>query len=269
MSIEIPEKRNVLGVGISVTDYERTVRSIVGAAQAQKPLTVTALAVHGVICGVQDRDHRWRLNRFDIVTPDGQPVRWVLNFLHKAGLKDRVYGPDLTLRICAAAAEKDLPVYFYGSKSDVLEKLVSSLQSRFPKLRIAGSKPSMFRRSTPAEQVAINEEIRQSGARLVFVGLGCPRQEVWAYENSPAIGLPLIAVGAAFDFHAGLLAQAPRALQDKGLEWAFRLFKEPRRLWRRYLLLNPLYVSLFLLQWTGLSSFQDRGREPVQSENYA
>jgi N-acetylglucosaminyldiphosphoundecaprenol N-acetyl-beta-D-mannosaminyltransferase len=103
----------------------------------------------------------------------------------------------------------------------------------------------------------------------VFVGLGCPRQEVWADENAKALGLPVIAVGAAFDFHAGLLAQAPRVLQDKGLEWAFRLVKEPKRLWRRYLLLNPLYVSLFLLQWTGLSRFQDRGQEPNSPENYA
>ncbi len=269
MSVQFPEKRNILGVGVSVTDYSRTVAAIIAAARARTSLSVTALAVHGVITGVQDRDHRWRLNRLDIVTPDGQPVRWALNMLHGAGLKDRVYGPDLTLKICEAAAEAGEPVYFYGSKPEVLKELGSSLLKKFPKLRIAGSRPSLFRRSTADERLAINEEIRESGARIVFVGLGCPRQEVWAYENAKALGLPVIAVGAAFDFHAGLLAQAPRVLQDKGLEWAFRLVKEPKRLWRRYFLLNPLYVSLFLLQWTGLSRFQDRGQEPNSPENYA
>ncbi len=265
----VPEKRNVMGVGVSVTDYARTVAAIIAAAEQKIPLGVTALAVHGVICGVLDRDHRWRLNRLDIVTPDGQPVRWALNLLHKAGLRDRVYGPDLTLKICEAAASAGTPVYFYGSKPEVLKQLGASMLKRFPRLQIAGARPSLFRRSTEEERVAINDEIRNSGARIVFVGLGCPRQEVWAYENAKALGLPVIAVGAAFDFHAGLLAQAPRALQDKGLEWAYRLFKEPRRLWRRYLLLNPLYVSLFLMQWTGLSRFPDRGREPVKTENYA
>lgn len=269
MTIQVPEKRNVLGVGVSVTDYRRTVETIIAAAQAQSALSVTALAVHGVITGVQDRDHRWRLNLLDIVTPDGQPVRWALNILHRAGLKDRVYGPDLTLKICEAAANAGVPIYFYGSKPDVLKELRSSLLRKFPKLLIAGSRPSLFRRSTEDERLAINQEIRELGARIVFVGLGCPRQEVWAYENARALGLPVIAVGAAFDFHAGLLAQAPRALQDKGLEWAFRLVKEPKRLWRRYLLLNPLYVSLFLLQWSGLSRFHDRGSEPTRPENYA
>jgi exopolysaccharide biosynthesis WecB/TagA/CpsF family protein len=162
-----------------------------------------------------------------------------------------------------------LPVYFYGSRPDVLERLTANLRTRFPALRVAGARPSLFRRSTEEERAFIIEEIRRAGARIIFVGLGCPRQEVWVYENARALGLPAIAVGAAFDFHAGLLPQAPRALQDKGLEWAFRLIKEPRRLWRRYLFLNPLFVSLLLMQWSGLSRFSDQGVEPDRLEYFA
>ncbi len=269
MIIPLPKKGNVLGVGVSMTSYSQVVDTIIAAAESSKPLGVSALAVHGVMCGVLDRSLRWRLNCLDIVTPDGQPVRWALNLLHGAGLTDRVYGPDLTLKLCARAAEKGVPVYFYGSRPEVLDKLTANLKARFPLLQVTGVRPSLFRRSTEAEQSAIVEEIRRSGARIVFAGLGCPRQETWVYENAQALGLPVVAVGAAFDFHAGLLSQAPRALQDRGLEWAFRLVKEPRRLWRRYLLLNPMFVSLFLLQLSGLSRFSDQGSKPDSLENFA
>ena len=264
----IPAKANVLGVGISITDYERTVGAVIGAAEQRRPLGVTALAVHGLMSGALDRALRWRLNHFDIVTPDGQPVRWALNLLHSAGLSDRVYGPDLTLKICAAAAEKNLPVYFYGSKQEVLDRLTQRLQARFPALKVAGARPSLFRRSTEKERGPIISAIRASGTRIVFVGLGCPRQEIWVHENVQALGLPTIAVGAAFDFHAGLLPQAPRAMQDRGLEWVFRLVHEPRRLWRRYVLLNPLFLMMLFMQWSGLSRFPDRGNEPARLENY-
>ncbi len=268
MSLNIPAKANILGVGVSITDYARTVDAIAAAAKQQQPLGVSALAVHGVMTGVQDAAHRWRLNRLDIVTPDGQPVRWALNLLHRAGLTDRVYGPTLTLKVCERAAQDGLPVYFYGSKPEVLESLTARLKEKYPALQIAGARPSLFRRSNEDERVAIIEEIRNSGARIVFVGLGCPRQEVWVYENARELGLPVLAVGAAFDFHAGLLPQAPPALQARGLEWAYRPVQEPRRLWRRYLLLNPLYVSMLMMQWSGLSKYADKGSEPKGMEYF-
>ena len=226
-------KRNVLGIGVSVVDYDGAVDAVITAGRNQAPLKVTALAVHGVMTGAMNPEHRWRLNRFDLVTPDGQPVRWALNLLHRASLQDRVYGPELTLRVCARAAQEGLPVYLYGSRPDVLERLEASLSKRFPDLIICGSRPSLFRTSSAEEKAEIADEIRKSGARIVLVGLGCPRQEVWAYEYADMLGLPVLAVGAAFDFHAGLLPQAPRALQDRGLEWLYRLVQEPRRLWRR------------------------------------
>ena len=167
-------------------------------------------------------------------------------------LPDRVYGPELTLRVLARAAERGLPVYFYGSHAAVLQSLRARLSARFPDLVIAGMEPSRFRRLTAEENAAIVDGIRASGARLVFVGLGCPRQEVWAYENTGSLHLPVLAVGAAFDFHAGLLRQAPRWMQRRGLEWLFRLTVEPRRLWRRYLVLNPLFCWEIAKQSIGI-----------------
>ncbi|HEY1015218.1 MAG TPA: WecB/TagA/CpsF family glycosyltransferase, partial [Herpetosiphonaceae bacterium] len=235
-------KRNVLGVQIDAVDYDAAVMAILAAAEQRRPLSVSALAVHGVMTGVLDTEQRYRLNHLDLVVPDGQPVRWALNLLHRAALPDRVYGPTLTLKLCAEAARRELPIFLYGSRPEVLAALRTNLCARFPGLRIAGALPSRFRRIDAAERAATIAAIQASGAALTFVGLGCPRQEVWVYEYRAALAMPLIAVGAAFDFHAGLLAQAPACLQRHGLEWSYRLVKEPRRLWRRYVLLNPLYL---------------------------
>lgn len=201
--------------------------------------------------GVQDAEHRYRLNQFDLVTPDGQPVRWALNVLHGTHLSNRVYGPTLTLAICAAAAEQDLPIYLYGSKPEVLEQLSANLCALYPGLVIAGAEPSKFRRTTPEEQIAIAKRIRASGAKITFVGLGCPRQEIFAYEYRDLLQMPVVAVGAAFDYHAGLLEEPPAWVQDHGLQWLYRLVQEPRRLWRRYLLLNPAFLTLLALQALG------------------
>ncbi len=243
---------DILGVRIDAVDYEAAVSRILAAAREQRSLAVTALAVHGVMTAALDRIHRYRLNRFDLVVPDGQPVRWALRLLHSIRLPDRVYGPTLTLRTLAKAAEESLPVFFYGSKPVVLEALTENLRERFPKLRIAGVQPSAFRKITKSEKERTAKRIRDSGARMVFVGLGCPRQEVWVFEHRDLMPMPMMAVGAAFDFHAGLLPQAPPHLQRYGLEWAYRLACEPRRLWRRYLFLNPLYLTLLGLQWLRL-----------------
>ena len=267
--MQIPDKKNVLGTGISVTDYRSATDTILTAAKSRMPLSVGALAVHGVMNSVLDSDYRWRMNSFDMVVPDGQPVRWALNLLHKAGLKDRVYGPDLTLHVCRQAADDGVPVYFYGSRPEVLDQMIAQLTRRFPKLQVAGSRPSLFRKSDDAEKAAIAEEIRDSGAGLVFVGLGCPRQEVWVYEYVKALSMPAIAVGAAFDFHAGLLKQAPAGLQKYGLEWLYRLIQEPTRLWRRYLYLNPAFLTLLAAQYCRLMHFADLGSEPTGTQNFA
>lgn len=262
-------KFNVLGIGVSAVDYETASGAIIEAARGHRSLKVTALAVHGVMTGVMDRAHRWRLNHFDLVTPDGQPVRWALNLLHGVGLRRRVYGPDLTLEVCRKAAVEGLPIYLYGSRPEVLEALSENLVRDIPGLRICGMRPSLFRHSTPAEKQEIVREIRDSGAAIVLVGLGCPRQEVFVHEYADLVERPMLAVGAAFDFHAGLLKQAPRWMQDRGLEWLFRLSQEPQRLWRRYLILNTYFVFLFCLQALGLSRFADAGNAGSGDIGYA
>lgn len=242
-------KRNVLGVRVDAVNYEAAVHKIITAAHQGKKLSVSALAVHGVMTGVLDESHRYRLNRLDLVCPDGQPVRWAINLLYKLRLPDRVCGPELMIRICERAAREGLPIYLYGSRPEILETLSKNLCDRFPTLIIAGSQPSRFRQVSVEEKQQIVEEIRKSGAAMVFVGLGCPRQEVWVYEYSQDLPMPVMAVGAAFDFHAGRISQAPKFMQRWGLEWFYRLMQEPTRLWRRYVFLNPLYISLFILQF--------------------
>lgn len=245
-------KYNLLGILISAVDYVAAKNQIIEAARQQQSFGVSALAVHGVMTGALDRVHQYRLNQLDMIVPDGQPVRWALNWLHKTKLSDRVYGPNLMLAVCEAAAAHDLPIFLYGSKASVLDLLAENLQQRFPYLQIAGRQSSRFRTLSAAEKAQDIETIVASGARIVFVGLGCPRQEIWVYEHLNQLPMPMLAVGAAFDFHAGTVSQAPAWMQKHGLEWFYRLSKEPRRLWKRYLLLNPAYLILLFLQWTRL-----------------
>lgn len=255
-------KQNVLGVGVDAVDYDTAVEQIISAAQARSPFAVSALAVHGVMTGAMDAVHRHRLNGLDLVVPDGQPVRWAMKWLYGVKLPDRVYGPELTLRVCRRAAEEDLGLYLYGSQGPVLDKFVEALKAQFPNLRIAGSEPSRFRQVSPEEQAEIAKTIVDSGASIVLVGLGCPRQETWVFENREVIPMPLMAVGAAFDFHAGTVSQAPPWLQDRGFEWLYRLVQEPRRLWKRYVYLNPLFLILVALQ---LARLRTRGLDDTVS----
>lgn len=261
-------KHSVLGINVHAVDYEGALATILNAAEKGLPCAVSALAVHGVMTGALDPVHAARLNGLDLVVPDGQPVRWALNWLYGVNLPNRVYGPRLTLLAVEECAKRGLPVYFYGSTQSVLDKLLPNLKAKFPSLAIAGSEPSKFRRLQPQEKTEVCQRIVQSGARMVVVGLGCPRQEVWAYEYRNFLPMPILAVGAAFDFHAGTLKQAPKFFQDRGLEWLYRFWQEPRRLWHRYLVLNSKFVFYFLLQAIGLKGFaprQPRGDEPVES----
>ncbi|MEG4168467.1 MULTISPECIES: WecB/TagA/CpsF family glycosyltransferase [unclassified Microcoleus] len=259
-------KKNVLGILVNAVNYEAAVSKIIAAASAGKPMSVSALAVHGVMTGVLDSTHRYRINHMDLVLPDGQPVRWALNWLYHTELPDRVCGPNAMLQICERAAEEGLPIYLYGSQASVLEALSRNLCQRFPKLIIAGTQPSKFRHVSPQEKQEIAQQIRNSGAAITFVGLGCPRQEVWAYEYRDDLSMPLIAVGAAYDFHAGNLAKSPDFLSKIGLEWLFRMMKEPRRLWQRYVFLNPLYIWLFLLQALKIKQFDPTDATPPVEE---
>jgi len=259
---------SVLGVNISAVDVEYAVDKITRCAARDIPLSVSALAVHGVMAGFYDSLHRRRLNGIDLVAPDGQPVRWALRWIHGVSLGDRIRGSELTFKVIEAAADKNLPIYLYGSTESCLKLFAQRLKISFPKLNIAGIEPSRFRKISELEKKEVIKRINESGARIVFVGLGCPRQEVWVYEYQQCLNMPLIAVGAAFSFLSGILPQAPKWMQRVGLEWFYRLMQEPRRLWRRYIILNPVYLGNVLLEALRLKKTEvllPKGSEPEES----
>jgi N-acetylglucosaminyldiphosphoundecaprenol N-acetyl-beta-D-mannosaminyltransferase len=262
-------KRNVLGVLVDATDNEGAVSRVLAAAREHRPLACTALAVHGVMTGVDDPVHRYRLNHFDLATPDGQPVRWALNWLYGAGLARTTHGSGLMLGVCERAAEERLPIYLYGSTQIVLDRLVLVLRRRFPSVVIVGSEPSKFRRTSTNEKQELVERIHASGASIVFIGLGCPRQEVFAYEYRDPLGIPTLAVGAAFDYLAGELREPHPLVRRAGFEWLHRLILEPRRLWKRYALLNPRFLWGLGRQLVGLSDpMAGRAERPTEELLY-
>ena len=240
----------VLGVPLALTDYEHTLDWMDAAVAAGSPSYVCVAAVHTVMAAQEDPALREAVLGADFVVPDGQPLVWALAALgHRLG--DRVYGPELMDRACARAARTGQRMYLYGGRNaGALAQLARQLRLRHPGLRIVGGHAPPFRQLSDAEADAVAADIDASGADVVWVGLGVPKQEKWMAQMRPRLRAPvLVGVGAAFDFHAGLVAQAPEWLQRLGLEWAFRLVQEPRRLWRRYLRYNPRFVAGFLTQY--------------------
>ncbi|MGJ0223480.1 WecB/TagA/CpsF family glycosyltransferase [Streptococcus pyogenes] len=191
------------------------------------------------------QDHAFAavLQASDLNAADGFPVAWMLRRLGFAG-QHRVSGPDVMWELCRAAERLGLPVYFYGSAVHVLDSLVENLKRHFPDLQVAGFYSPPFRTLSEAEQMNVARAINESGARIVLVSLGCPKQETWMAAQKSRISAVMLGVGAAFDFHAGTLRRAPPWMRRVGLEWAFRLGCEPRRLWRRYLVTNTLFLWL-------------------------
>jgi N-acetylglucosaminyldiphosphoundecaprenol N-acetyl-beta-D-mannosaminyltransferase len=243
-----PRKYPVLGVGVSATTYDEAIAAIIAAASAGRAAVVNAAAVHAVVTAARDPELREKVNGFELVVPDGQPVRWALNLLHHTGLRERVYGPELMLRLCRRAAAEGTAVYLYGGAPSVVERLRENLLRWFPALRVVGWESPPFRPLTPEEDRATAARIRASGARLVFIGLGCPRQDEFAAAHRGVLDAVLVCVGAAFDFHSGQKRMAPAWMQRHGLEWLFRLASEPRRLWRRYCVTNSIFVAMLASQ---------------------
>lgn len=240
-----PPKHTLFGVTVSATDYEEAGRAVMSAAARREGGVVTHLAVHALVTAARDASYRAKVNTFEIVAPDGQPVRWALNRFEETALGDRVYGPEFMLRLCRRAAEAGVGVFLYGSTSDVVHALKDKLIERFPALRVVGCEASLFRPLSAEEDEAFVRRVNDSGAGLLFLGLGCPLQELFAYEHRRSIKAVQLCVGAAFDFHAGNKRMAPAWMQRRGLEWLFRLTQEPGRLWRRYLVTNAAFCLLF------------------------
>ena len=194
------------------------------------------------------------VNGADLITPDGRPLVWALRSL---GVRDatQVRGTDLTTRVVERAAREGIPIGLYGGTPELLEAFVRILERRYPGVRVVCQIAPPFRPLTPEEDQAVTKEILSSGARILFVGIGCPRQERWMEAHKDRIPAVMLGVGAAFDFHSGRVRQAPGWMQVAGLEWLFRLLMDPRRLWKRYAKHNPRFVVLFLLELLGLLQF--------------
>jgi len=245
-----PRKQEVLGVGISATSYAEVANTCAGwireKEQSSKYVCVTS--VHGLMEARKDPSVRSILNGADIATPDGMPLVWALRSF---GVPDqqRVYGPNLMLALCEQAEQLEHRVFLYGGRPETLDILCSNLRKRFPKLQIAGSYSPPFRALTDTEEAEVQAMIRNAAPDLLFVGISTPKQEKWmAAHRSSFPGVVMIGVGAAFDFHAGRVKQAPAWMQQRGLEWLFRLTMEPARLWKRYVLVTPWFLPFWALQ---------------------
>jgi len=244
---------DVLGVRIHAIDPPGLLREVESWIGARARRYVCFTNVHSVMETLAEPSLQRVFNE-GFAVPDGMPLVWLGRLRGHA--VHRVYGPDLTLALCARAAEAGWPVFFVGGAEGVAERLAEALKRSCPGLRVAGAEGPPFREPTPDEERALVERLNASGAELVFVALGCPKQERWMASHREHLTAPaLLGVGAAFDFHTGRVPQAPRWMMRAGLEWLYRLLQEPRRLWRRYLILNPLFLAHVVLQLLGLPRY--------------
>ena len=248
-TVATPATIAVLGVELALTDYEQTLDWIDAMVASRGRGFLCACNVHTVMASREDPELRTALAAASINVPDGQPLVWAMNALGYA-LPGRVYGPELMQRACARAVDSGHRFYLYGGRNQgALVQLALNLRRRHPGVKIVGGYSPPHRPLTGDEQAAIVEEINHSRADVVWAGIGVPKQEKWMAQVRPQLDAPvLVGVGAAFDFHAGLVPQAPSWIQESGLEWAYRLAHEPRRLWRRYLRYNPMFVGAFARQ---------------------
>ena len=246
-----PAPAAILGMHVHAITYAGSTAVVCNWAEQAEARYVCAANVHMVMEAWDDPAFRAFVNAADLVTPDGMPLVWVLRRKGHS-LRDRVYGPTLMRWVVAEAAKRGIPVGFLGGAPEVLAALVRNVRADFPGVSVAFQHSPPFRALSADEDRALVRQINASGARILFVGLGCPAQERWMAAHAAGTEHPvravMLGVGAAFDFHAGTLRQAPAWMQRRGLEWVFRLAVEPRRLWKRYLRHNPRFAVLAVME---------------------
>lgn len=246
---------NILGVGIHAITHDQALQQISNWIDQRARHRVSLCTVHTVMECQYNPQLQQTINQASLATPDGMPLVWLSRY-HSGIPVNRVYGPDLMLDLCAWSETRGYRHYFYGGHEQVTPSLVQKLHARFPRLQIAGYYAPPFRPLTPVEQTQQIERLNASRADIIWVGLGTPKQDLWMAQYREYLTAPiLIGVGAAFNIHSGHLRQAPRWMQNSGLEWLFRLTQEPRRLWYRYLIYNPLFILSVMAQHTGLKSY--------------
>jgi N-acetylglucosaminyldiphosphoundecaprenol N-acetyl-beta-D-mannosaminyltransferase len=241
------QSRHILGVRVDATTYQDASSWIIEQAREAQSRYVCCACVSSIMAAHDSEDCRDAMNQADLVTSDGMPLVWLLRHLG-VGDATRVYGPDLTLAVLQAAANAGVAVGFFGGSPTVLQELLRRVQTRFPRINVAYAESPPFRPVTPEEDQRTIRTICEAGVRVLFVGLGAPKQDGWMHAHRGRVPAVMLGVGAAFDFLAGAKAQAPHWMQRSGLEWLFRLATEPKRLWRRYLSQNPRFAVLALTQ---------------------
>ncbi len=253
--MESPARINVLGVGISEINYDVALAHVADAIASRRKGYITVTGVHGVSECQSDGALRDIHNASFLTTPDGMPMVW-MGKLHGSAVIDRVYGPDLMLLVLKHGLERGWKHFFFGGGDGVAEKLKASLEARFPGLRITGTYTPPFRPLNAEEEASLAAQVAEAQPDCFWVGLSTPKQERFMAKYLAQLDTTLMfGVGAAFDFHAGMVPQAPRLLQRAGLEWAYRLAKEPKRLWKRYLKNNPLFLARIFLQLSRLRRY--------------
>ena len=244
----IKQSKLILGQRVDYTTYKLAVDEIISFSNNQTSSYICASNVHMVIESYDNKKFQNIVNNADIITPDGMPLVWTLKLMgiNKA---QRVYGPKLMVELLKICAQKNIPIGLYGGKKEVLDKLIKKLAKEYKDLHISYAYSPPFRKLSNQEVKEVISNIKMSKCNIVFVGLGCPKQEVWMAENSSYLQMPLIGVGAAFDFLADAKKQAPIFIQNLGLEWFFRLCTEPKRLFFRYFYHNPRFIYYVLKQF--------------------
>jgi N-acetylglucosaminyldiphosphoundecaprenol N-acetyl-beta-D-mannosaminyltransferase len=236
---------------IHIASYPHALAGVISSAKQRESRYICVANVHMLMEAYDSPEFASMVNHADLVVPDGMPLVWMMRLKGQKN-QQRVYGPTLMLHVLEAAARENIPVGFYGGRPDVLETLVSKMRTRYAGLNVAYSCSPPFGELSHDEDEEIVKDMYRSGVRILFVGLGCPKQEVWMANHRGRVNAVMIGVGAAFDFHAGVKPQAPVWVQGLGMEWLFRLLTEPRRLWKRYLLHNTRFLVLALADLLGL-----------------
>jgi len=255
--MEAPKRINVLGVGLSEINYELALSQIGAAIEEGRKGYVTVTGVHGVSESQEDERLREVHNASFLTTPDGMPMVW-MGKLAGSSVMDRVYGPDLMLLVLRAGVERGWRHFFFGGGEGVADELREKLEARIPGVKVVGTFTPPFRPLDDGEEAALAARVAEVRPDCFWVGLSTPKQERFMAAHLGKLEATLMfGVGAAFDFHAGRVPQAPPLLQKAGLEWAYRLAKEPKRLWRRYLKNNPLFLGRVFLQLTGLRKYPE------------
>lgn len=246
--------RSVIGFPVAALPFDEQIELLLQWAKAYASKAICVANVHMLVEGYQNPTFATILRKADLLTPDGMPLVWMLKL---AGIphQDRVAGLDILAAICHAAPRQGVSVFFLGSQQDILDRMKVRLEQEFPNLEIAGMEPLPFRPLTTTENESIIQRLNESKAGIIFVSLGCPKQETWMIQNKGKVNAVMIGLGGAFPVYAGLHRRAPYLIRSAGLEWLYRLIQEPRRLWQRYWSTIPLFI------WLACKQLLDRQRD--------